>query len=568
MRYTFAILLTIVFAFAVSPAYSQVRKNGKNVIKYADGTVSRGKTKHYKKTGLWVTKTAQGELVRETEYKNDQKNGVEKEYFPNGNIKSITHFANGTKNGKRILFNSTGDTTVICNYLDDMLHGDYFEYIRTYYKKGTLKGTYNHSKRDGLWIENTFNPEKSIEVKLDSTWYSKDRRDGKSVLYVNGKLVRSSYYVKGWEEGEQRTYYLIKPEQIQFITNYKAGSKHGTSYSFYESGNIMSVLHYDKGRSIGCDTTWFDKSRSIMNIICYTENSFAKVSHEYWQNGNLKLRVHYANKPWTTDSSFAYNENGQLVQEWRSNKGAGLRSIEYYPNGKVKAKGDYISESKYGLWVYYDSTGKKTKEKNYVRNFVSGWYVDYYPNGKVRYKAKCQYGIPRDSIYAFDAKGKKLSNDSKEFKTIQDDITKNDKEISLTPIETDRIVEAIDGDYEAVEVGEEPAPTKDEIYTYVEEMPQFPGGQDSLNSYLRRNIKYPQLEKEQGKQGTVYMSFVVRKDGSITDVKVMKQVPGAPGFTKEAERVINAMPIWKPGKMNGRPVNTSMTIPIKFSLKN
>jgi len=99
-------------------------------------------------------------------------------------------------------------------------------------------------------------------------------------------------------------------------------------------------------------------------------------------------------------------------------------------------------------------------------------------------------------------------------------------------------------------------------------MSEFPGGQDSLNSYLRRNIKYPQVEKEEGKQGTVYISFVVRKDGSITDVKVMKEVPGAPGFTKEATRVIKAMPTWKPGKMNGRAVNTQMTIPIRFVLTN
>lgn|GEM_PF-2839647 len=327
---------------------------------------------------MWVTKTAKGGLVRETEYRNDQKNGIEKEYFPNGSVKSIFHYTNGTKNGNCILFNKEGDTSVVCNYLDNMLHGEYFENFQSYYKNGTIKGTYNLGKREGLWVENMRRNQK--EVELDSTWYSKEKRNGRSVQYINGKLFSSSNYVQGWEEGEQRTYYLKNPEQIQFIANYKAGSKHGTSYSYYESGNIMSVLHYKQGRSIGCDTTWFDKERSIMNTICYTENSFAKVSHEYWENGNLKLRVHYASKPWTTDSSFAYNENGQLVQEWRSNKGGGVRSTEYYPNGKVKAKGDYISDSKYGLWVYYDSTGKKTKEKlctrfSKLRTLSNHWRV-------------------------------------------------------------------------------------------------------------------------------------------------------------------------------------------------
>lgn len=568
MRYTFAILLSIVFVFATSPAYSQVKKNGKNEIKNTDGTISRGKTKHYKKNGLWVTKTAQGELVRETEYKNDQKNGVEKEYFPNGSIKSIIHYTSGAKNGNCIRFNVNGDTAVVCNYLDNMMHGEYFENIRTYYKYGTLKGTYNLSKREGLWIEHTRRSKNSDDVDLDSTWYSKDRRDGRSVLYVNGKLVRSGNYSQGREEGEQRAYYLTKPEQIQFVTYYKAGRKNGPSFSYYLSGNIMSVMHYSEGRKTGCDTTWFDKTRSIMNTICYYESGLPQYSREYSENGKLKSRIYYANKNYTTDSSFVYNENGQLTNEWHRNAVTGVRSTEYYPNGNVKAKGDYISDSKYGLWVYYDSTGKKTKEKNYVRGSVSGWYVDYYPNGIVRYKAKCQYGIPRDSVYVFDNKGKKLSIDSKEFNTIQDDVIKNDNEISLTPIETDRMVEAIDGDYEVAETAEGPAPSDDDIFMFVEEMPEFPGGQDSLNSYLRRNIKYPQFEKEQGKQGTVYMSFVVRKDGSITDVKVMKEVPGAPGFTKEAARVINAMPIWKPGKMNGRAVNSQITIPIRFTLAN
>lgn len=565
MRYTITIIIGILFTLASNPAYAQVKKRGGNVIKNADGTITRGKTKNYKKIGLWVTNNAQGGLVRETNYANDQKNGIEKEYFPNGYIKSITHFENGMKNGKCIWFNSTGDTMVVCNYLDDMFHGDYFEYIRTYFKKGTSKGTYNHSKRDGLWIETTVNPEKSNEVDLDSTWYSNGRRDGRSLLYVNGKLVQSSNYAKGWEEGEQRTYYLKKPEQIQFITNYKAGKKHGASYSYYESGNKISVMHYDNGRSVGCDTTWFDKTRSIMNIVCYAENSYSKIAHEYWENGNMKTRIHYGNRAYSSDSSFSFNENGQLLSESHDNPGKGERIIEYYTNGKVKAKGNSVSESKNGLWIYFDSTGKKTKEKYYKLGELTGWYIDYYPSGKVRYKAKCNNGYPNDSITAFDRNGKKLLNNSEAFKTIQDDLFKSD--IELSRVSKPHIIYDVDGDYEAVEVAEGPAPSDDEIFMFVEEMPEFPGGQDSLNSYLRRNIKYPQLEKEQGKQGTVYMSFVVRKDGSITDVKVMKEVPGAPGFTKEAARVINAMPIWKPGKMNGRAVNTQITIPIKFTLK-
>lgn len=566
MRYTFAIVLSILFAFTTSPANAQLKKKGINEIKNSDGTTSRGKSTHYKKNGLWVTKNAQGGLVKETDYKDDLKHGIEKEYFTNGKVSSIIQYTYGMKNGSCIRYDRKGDTLVVCNYLDNMMHGEYFENIRSYYKYGTLKGTYNLSKREGLWVESTRRVQNTDAVDLDSTWYSKDRKDGRSVLYVNGKLVRSSYYSQGREEGEQRAYYLTKPEQIQFLTYYKAGRKNGPSFSYYLSGNIMSVMHYSEGSKTGCDTTWFDKTRSIMNTICYYESGLPQYSQEYSENGKLKSRVYYANKNYTRDSSFSYNENGQLFYELHRNAVVGFRSIEYHPNGEVKAKGDYISDSKYGLWVYYDSTGKKTKEKNYVRGSVSGWYVDYYPNGKVRYKAKCNYGVPTDSIYAYDRNGKKLPNNSEAFIAIEDNLMNTDSELRKNNLPV--IADAIDGDYEAVEIAEGPAPSDDDIFMFVEEMPEFPGGQDSLNSYLRRNIKYPQFEKEQGKQGTVYMSFVVRKDGSITDVKVMKEVPGAPGFTKEAARVINAMPIWKPGKMNGRAVNTQITIPIRFTLAN
>lgn len=100
-----------------------------------------------------------------------------------------------------------------------------------------------------------------------------------------------------------------------------------------------------------------------------------------------------------------------------------------------------------------------------------------------------------------------------------------------------------------------------------EEMPEFPGGDGAFNRYLQENIKYPADEKKKKKQGNVYISFVVEKDGSISEVKAVKEVPGAPGLTAEAIRVISQMPKWKPGKSNGRTVKVTITQPVKFILK-
>ncbi len=101
-------------------------------------------------------------------------------------------------------------------------------------------------------------------------------------------------------------------------------------------------------------------------------------------------------------------------------------------------------------------------------------------------------------------------------------------------------------------------------YDEVEEMPQFPGGDSALMSYLANNVKYPVVAQENGVQGRVNVGFVVETDGSITNVKVKRSVD--PSLDREALRVIKAMPKWKPGKLNGSPVRVNYTTPVVFRL--
>lgn len=99
-----------------------------------------------------------------------------------------------------------------------------------------------------------------------------------------------------------------------------------------------------------------------------------------------------------------------------------------------------------------------------------------------------------------------------------------------------------------------------------EKMPEFPGGQAAFKHYLEKNLSYPIAEKEMGIEGTVYISFFVETDGSITNISVKKEVPGAPGFSKEGIRVISMMPSWTPGELSGKPVRVNFVQPIKFVL--
>ena len=110
-----------------------------------------------------------------------------------------------------------------------------------------------------------------------------------------------------------------------------------------------------------------------------------------------------------------------------------------------------------------------------------------------------------------------------------------------------------------------PAVEETKIFEVVEQMPQFKGGDAALMEYLQKNIKYPVIAEENGIQGRVVCTFVVERDGSITDIKVVRSVD--PSLDKEAVRVIKSMPKWNPGKQNGSAVRVKFTLPVTFRLQ-
>ena len=132
----------------------------------------------------------------------------------------------------------------------------------------------------------------------------------------------------------------------------------------------------------------------------------------------------------------------------------------------------------------------------------------------------------------------------------------------------DRTVEAVRNDIAVAAPPPPPAPKPEvanKVFDVVEEMPSFPGGQGALMAFLSSNIKYPVVAQENGVQGRVIVGFVVEKDGSISDVKVMRSVD--PSLDREAQRVVKAMPKWKPGKQNGSAIRVKYTVPVVFRLQ-
>lgn len=105
-----------------------------------------------------------------------------------------------------------------------------------------------------------------------------------------------------------------------------------------------------------------------------------------------------------------------------------------------------------------------------------------------------------------------------------------------------------------------------EVFTNVEQMPSFPGGDQKMHEYLRDNIEYPVTARDSGIQGRVFINFIVEPDGSISNVKVLRGIGG--DCDEEAVRVVKAMPKWQPGRQRGKAVRVSYTLPVVFKLQN
>ena len=105
---------------------------------------------------------------------------------------------------------------------------------------------------------------------------------------------------------------------------------------------------------------------------------------------------------------------------------------------------------------------------------------------------------------------------------------------------------------------------QEKVFDVVEQMPEYPGGVQALLEYLQTNVRYPEEAEKQNIEGRVILTFVVGKDGSIRNAKVVKSVD--PLLDAEALRVINAMPNWMPGRQNGKPVAVKYTVPLSFHL--
>lgn len=163
---------------------------------------------------------------------------------------------------------------------------------------------------------------------------------------------------------------------------------------------------------------------------------------------------------------------------------------------------------------------------------------------------------------------KKDSEVKEEDEIKLDEVQKSDKAVGAFTVEgNDEVGGAVLKAKEEIPAPEPPKHVVEEtkIFTVVEQMPMFPGGDGALMGYLRDNIHYPTVAAENGVQGRVVVGFVVERDGSITDVNILRGVD--PSLDREAMRVVKSMPKWTPGKQNGSAVRVKYQVPVSFRLQ-
>jgi periplasmic protein TonB len=151
-----------------------------------------------------------------------------------------------------------------------------------------------------------------------------------------------------------------------------------------------------------------------------------------------------------------------------------------------------------------------------------------------------------------------------EMKTVEE-VVKSDVSISVADVKGSKDADAIDVadlQKDQAKVVEEPV---QKPFTVVEQMPEFPGGESALNKFLKDNIRYPSVASENGISGSVYLTFVVSKEGKISDVRVLRGIGG--GCDEEAVRVVRMMPPWIAGRQNGVSVPVQFNLPVRFVLQ-
>ena len=593
MKPVFLRLILCCFLFSIHSSFAQTitKKRGKVTI-YEDGRkTASGKVKNYKKQGVWKYYNDDGTLSETYTYKDDIKQGLYTFYFQGSHVAAMQgNYLNGEKKGAWTEWYLNGQIQYRLNYAG---HGDdRIGLQQSWYENGHLMEQDSFSSDSKMiylwrWFENgklhTVEQYKngisngqfryyddsaltdSFPAKMVN--YLNGKENGLMRFYKNGVLVDERNYKDGLLNGTYKTWNADgSPHTSQ---NFKKGILDGKS-TFYTIANWVRTENYSNGKKNGEEKLADDNGKLI--------------SLSYYSAGRLdSTKTFHPNEKIASTRVYSYLPGFVRTEEFSVYK-------EYDDKGNLLLSGKYHFETKDGDWTTYYPNGKTKSVTPHSAGKITGTYKKWYASGKEMIEYTLEDGSVKTQPKVWDEKGKLLKPFSNAWQEIVDsslpDEVYNDPNsyrenpglvnpqihfVAPRVMEEDENVPIAamdaDGSDDVGLVGDYGDKGEAEVFQYAQEMPEFPGGNDSMAKFIQRNIVYPAAYRDNGIQGKVFLSFIVEKDGTITNITELKGVAGAPDFTKEAIRVVKIMPKWVPGKMNGREVRTKMAIPISFVLR-
>ena len=312
-----------------------------------------------------------------------------------------------------------------------------------------------------------------------------------------------------------------------------------SSVRYISDGKLLKTIKTDANSNVSIETIYWRKGgkRFINN---YKNNTLHGVKTTYYWAGAIKSETNYENG-YRKGTQKIYNFDGSVKTLIVNSGTKGNRECNDY---------NYRDST---ITTYNELSYKKTGpvlEKNFYEILLDSCYfengkivgerIGYYESGKVKYKFQYIDALKEGDQFYYLENGEL---EKTEFYTKGDLVSTKVK--NVVTIEKDK--------------------NYDNVFTVVEKMPEFPGGMEGLMEYLSKSIKYPHQARELGVKGKVYIQFIVEKNGSITELDVIRGI--GEGCDEIALQAVEDMPTWSPGEQRGIPVRVRFVLPVNFTLR-